>query len=114
MLPGARLAGRYLVAAQDQPAGGDWFDAIPLPEGTVALVAGDVVGHGVTASAAMGQLRAVLADRLADGAGLAQALGAVDRMATRTPSARAATLALQCSTRPAGSCGMSPAGIRSR
>jgi serine phosphatase RsbU (regulator of sigma subunit) len=61
VLPRARIAARYLVAGHEQAAGGDWFDAIPLADGSVALVVGDVVGHGVAASAAMGQLRAVLA-----------------------------------------------------
>ena len=60
VLPGVDLAGRYLVAAQDQAAGGDWFDAVPLADTTVALVVGDIVGHGVAASAAMGQLRSVV------------------------------------------------------
>jgi serine phosphatase RsbU (regulator of sigma subunit) len=54
-----------VVAGHEQAAGGDWFDAIPLADGRVALVVGDVVGHGVAASAAMGQLRAVLAELLA-------------------------------------------------
>ena len=64
VLPQTRIAARYLVAGHEQAAGGDWFDAIVLADGIVALVVGDVVGHGVTASAAMGQLRAVLNDRL--------------------------------------------------
>lgn len=37
--------------------GGDWFDVIPLPGSRVALVVGDVVGHGLRAAATMGQLR---------------------------------------------------------
>ncbi|WUC77165.1 SpoIIE family protein phosphatase [Streptomyces sp. NBC_00536] len=37
--------------------GGDWFDVIPLPGSRVALVVGDVVGHGLHAAAAMGRLR---------------------------------------------------------
>ncbi len=55
-------------------AGGDWFDAIPLADGGVALVVGDVVGHGVVASAAMGQLHAVLGDALATRCPPAEAL----------------------------------------
>jgi PAS domain S-box-containing protein len=96
VLPGARIAASYLLAGDggdvDTAAGGDWFDAVPRPGGRVALAVGDVVGHGIAASAAMGQLRAVLADRLDEGADLAAALGAADRLARRTPGARAATV----------------------
>ncbi|MGY1742811.1 MULTISPECIES: SpoIIE family protein phosphatase [unclassified Blastococcus] len=94
VLPGARIAARYLVADRDQVAGGDWFDAIPLSDGTVALVVGDVVGHGVAASAAMGQLRAVLADALVTGAGPAVALARADAFAARARRLRATTVAL--------------------
>ncbi|WP_455771610.1 SpoIIE family protein phosphatase [Streptomyces hygroscopicus] len=49
------------VAHRYQPArsgvGGDWFDVIPLPGARVALVVGDVVGHGLHAAATMGRLR---------------------------------------------------------
>ncbi|MGW1951083.1 ATP-binding SpoIIE family protein phosphatase, partial [Streptomyces sp. NPDC001940] len=40
-----------------QGVGGDWFDVIPLPGFRVALVVGDVVGHGLHAAATMGRLR---------------------------------------------------------
>jgi len=94
VLPRVRIAARYLVAGQEQAAGGDWFDAIPLDGGAVALVVGDVVGHGVAASAAMGQLRAVLAELLAAEDDLGQVLRRADAFAARMPSLRAATLAL--------------------
>ena len=94
VLPGVQLAARYLVAGQDQAAGGDWFDAIPVPGGTVALVVGDVVGHGVAASAAMGQLRAVLTERLTGEPDLAVVLDQVDTFAARNRPLRAATLCL--------------------
>jgi hypothetical protein len=94
MLPRARIAARYLVAGLEQAAGGDWFDAIPLDGGDIALVVGDVVGHGATASAAMGQLRAVLAELLAAEDDLGQVLRRADAFAARMPSLRATTLAL--------------------
>ncbi|MEU6478743.1 SpoIIE family protein phosphatase [Streptomyces sp. NPDC047017] len=49
-------ASRYLPAAR-AGVGGDWFDVIPLSGTRVALVVGDVIGHGVGASATMGRLR---------------------------------------------------------
>lgn len=51
------------VAAHYAPGGrvgvgGDFYDAVPLPNGSLALVIGDVMGHGVAAAAAMAQIRA--------------------------------------------------------
>ncbi|MES4901152.1 MULTISPECIES: SpoIIE family protein phosphatase [unclassified Streptomyces] len=51
------VAFRYLPAGSQAGVGGDWFDVIPLSGSRVALVVGDVVGHGVNASATMGRLR---------------------------------------------------------
>ncbi|WP_323136429.1 SpoIIE family protein phosphatase [Streptomyces sp. NBC_01446] len=51
------VASRYLPADSEIGVGGDWFDVIPLSGARVALVVGDVVGHGIAASAAMGRLR---------------------------------------------------------
>ncbi|WP_225850515.1 SpoIIE family protein phosphatase [Streptomyces sp. HPF1205] len=51
------LAARYLPAGSGSEVGGDWFDVIPLSGARVALVVGDVVGHGIHASATMGRLR---------------------------------------------------------
>ncbi|MET8405785.1 SpoIIE family protein phosphatase [Streptomyces sp900116325] len=66
LLPQARVvmtagetAGIYLPCGAG-PAGGlsgDWFDVIPLSSARVALVVGDVVGHGLRAAAAMGRMR---------------------------------------------------------
>ncbi|MEU1600935.1 SpoIIE family protein phosphatase [Streptomyces sp. NPDC005708] len=53
-------AGRYLPADTDAGVGGDWFDVIPLSGARVALVVGDVVGHGINAAVAMGRLRAAV------------------------------------------------------
>ncbi|WP_354642827.1 SpoIIE family protein phosphatase [Kitasatospora camelliae] len=50
-------AGVYLPTDPATGVGGDWFDVIPLSSARVALVAGDVVGHGLQATATMGRLR---------------------------------------------------------
>ncbi|MGW0086532.1 SpoIIE family protein phosphatase [Streptomyces sp. NPDC003393] len=56
----AEVAWRYLPADSHHGIGGDWFDVIPLSGARVALVVGDVVGHGVNAAAKMGQLRTAM------------------------------------------------------
>ncbi|WP_431954983.1 SpoIIE family protein phosphatase [Actinacidiphila sp. bgisy167] len=53
-------ASRYQPADMDHGVGGDWFDVIPLSGARVALVVGDVVGHGLHAAATMGTLRAAV------------------------------------------------------
>lgn len=77
MLPCTRLAAHYLVAGTELAAGGDWFDAVPLPDDRLALLIGDVVGHGAAAAAAMGQLRAIAVQALRDGA---DAVSTVERL----------------------------------
>jgi anti-anti-sigma factor len=94
VLPRLRMAAHYLAAGQSDQAGGDWFDAIPLADGSVALVVGDVVGHGVAAAAAMGQFCAVLRDLLATEPELRTVVDRADAFAARTPALRAATMAL--------------------
>ncbi|MBB4682911.1 SpoIIE family protein phosphatase [Amycolatopsis jiangsuensis] len=92
VLPRVHIAGSYLLADADTAAGGDWFDGVTLPGGQVGLVVGDVVGHGVSASAVMGQLRAITAERLQAGATIPEALTALDAVANRIPGAHAATV----------------------
>ncbi|MEU2433017.1 SpoIIE family protein phosphatase [Streptomyces sp. NPDC007861] len=55
--PAVEVAHRYLPADVTTGVGGDWFDVIPLSGLRVALVVGDVVGHGIHAAATMGRLR---------------------------------------------------------
>jgi GAF domain-containing protein len=52
-----QVVSRYLPADSLAGIGGDWFDVIPLSGARVALVVGDVAGHGLHASATMGRLR---------------------------------------------------------
>ncbi|MBN0048452.1 sodium/proline symporter PutP [Streptomyces actuosus] len=51
------VASWYLPADAPSGVGGDWFDVIPLSGARVALVVGDVVGHGMNAATTMGRLR---------------------------------------------------------
>ncbi|MGW0998964.1 SpoIIE family protein phosphatase [Streptomyces sp. NPDC002520] len=54
---GLEIAVRYRPAGVGTEVGGDWFDVLPLSDGKVGLIVGDVMGSGVRAAAIMGQLR---------------------------------------------------------
>ncbi|HEX2072666.1 MAG TPA: SpoIIE family protein phosphatase [Geodermatophilus sp.] len=60
LLPDVRLSGSYHRASSVRAAGGDWYDAVPLGSGRLALVVGDAVGHGVPAAGAMSRLRGAM------------------------------------------------------
>src|SRR4051795_7280667 len=67
LLPDLWLSGSYHRASSVRAAGGDWYDAVPLGDGRLALVVGDAVGHGVLAAGAMSRLRgAMRSSALAD------------------------------------------------
>jgi len=57
---GFALTARYLPGVDGDAVGGDWYDAFPLPDGCVGVAMGDVVGRGIKAAAAMGELRNAL------------------------------------------------------
>jgi PAS domain S-box-containing protein len=59
-IPGVALASRYEPGDNGATVGGDWYDAIALPGGRVAVAIGDVVGRGISAAATMGQMRSAL------------------------------------------------------
>ncbi|MGW7328978.1 SpoIIE family protein phosphatase [Streptomyces sp. NPDC054840] len=52
--------GRYLPGTLGMDVGGDWYDVVETGAGLLALVIGDVQGHGVAAAATMGQLRSAV------------------------------------------------------
>lgn len=81
-IAGLEIASTYLPATEYQ-LGGDWWDAVALPDGRTAFVVGDVAGHGVSAVAAMTQVRTALRAYLFDGAGPAACLDALDRLMDR-------------------------------
>jgi PAS domain-containing protein len=56
-LPAVTAAARYLPAGDGMDAGGDWYDVIPLSADRVALVIGDVMGHGLPEAVIMARLR---------------------------------------------------------
>ena len=84
--PDVSVEADYLPANGVFEVGGDWYDALERPDGALTLVVGDVVGHGVSAIAAMGQLSSV-SRAVADEASPARLLDYLDRLARRVPSA---------------------------
>lgn len=59
-VPGVHLSARYRPAGGDVDVGGDWYDAVRLPDGRLALAVGDVMGKGVRAASVMAQVRNAL------------------------------------------------------
>jgi hypothetical protein len=57
---GVQMAARYFAAPDVSQVGGDWYDAFTRPDGAIALVIGDVVGHDLDAAAGMAQVRSML------------------------------------------------------
>ncbi|WP_448609381.1 SpoIIE family protein phosphatase [Geodermatophilus sp. URMC 60] len=72
-VPGVALAARYRPSAADV-VGGDWYDLVPLPSGRLAIVLGDVAGHGLAAASVTAQLRHALRAHLLRDRGPAAAL----------------------------------------
>ncbi|MFD6890115.1 SpoIIE family protein phosphatase [Streptomyces sp. NPDC059957] len=64
---GALIAVRYRAARMGRDIGGDWYDVVPLGEGRVGVMIGDVEGHDTDAAAVMGQLRIALRAYIAEG-----------------------------------------------
>ncbi|MFI7400503.1 PP2C family protein-serine/threonine phosphatase [Streptomyces sp. NPDC049541] len=99
MMPTPRHLGPHQAAVRYRPAigdlnvCGDWYDLVDLPGDRMAVAVGDVVGHGLAAACAMGQLHSALsaATRVADGP--AQALEALDMYACSVDGAESATVA---------------------
>ncbi|WP_217169818.1 SpoIIE family protein phosphatase [Streptomyces sp. AC512_CC834] len=86
--PLVETAYRYLPARDG--VGGDWFDVIPLPGARVALVVGDVVGHGLHAAATMGRLRTAVHNFSALDLPPEELLGHLDELASRIDGAESA------------------------
>ena len=90
---GCEIDAVYRPAESGMEAGGDWYDAYWLEEGeTIALVVGDVVGHGVDAAATMGQLRSVVRALSSTGLGPGTLLEHLDQYAGRHGVGKMCTL----------------------
>ncbi|MFI6943958.1 PP2C family protein-serine/threonine phosphatase [Streptomyces sp. NPDC050418] len=86
---GVQLAARHRTGPR---GGGDWFDALPLPEGALGLAVGSVTGSGPSAVAAMGRLRASLrAYAVMEGEDPVAVLSDLELLLRLTEPARSAT-----------------------
>ncbi|MET8833640.1 SpoIIE family protein phosphatase [Micromonospora sp. NPDC004540] len=91
-LPGAVVASRYLPGSADVEVGGDWYDVIGTAGDELVLVIGDVVGKGVRAAAAMGQLRNALRAYVLEGYDPGEVLTRLNRLVGTTEGGSFATL----------------------
>jgi GAF domain-containing protein/anti-sigma regulatory factor (Ser/Thr protein kinase) len=91
---GGALARRYVASAEPGRVGGDWYDAIPLPDGRILLCVGDVVGRGPQAAAVMGQLRSAVGILAAEDPAPGTILDRLAGFATSVPDAMGTTAAL--------------------
>jgi PAS domain S-box-containing protein len=80
---GLASAARYLAGAEGVRVGGDWYDVFLLEGGEVALVIGDVAGHGLAAAGTMGHLRAQLRATAHSGVGPGQTVSQLDQLVHR-------------------------------
>ncbi|OKK18193.1 phosphatase [Streptomyces sp. CB00455] len=88
-VPGVQLAARHHAGPR---GGGDWYDALPLPEGALGLAVGSVTGSGPSAVAAMGRLRASLrAYAVMEGEDPVAVLSDLELLLRLTEPARSAT-----------------------
>ena len=84
-IPGLTVEARYLPAGIVDGMGGDFYDGVVLADGSLAVIVGDVTGHGVAAAADMAQVRAVLTTLLVTGTPLDAALSSARRALDHDP-----------------------------
>ena len=89
---GVEIATVYRPGSETLEVGGDWYDVFRLGDTTLALVVGDVVGHGLDAAVAMGQLRGAVR-ALAPTGSPSHVLDALDLFVEQVPQGAMATLA---------------------
>jgi PAS domain S-box-containing protein len=92
-VPGFAVSARYQPAATEPGVGGDWFDVIPIPGGSIGLVMGDVAGKGLVAASMVGQLRSALRAYALEGHEPARVVEQLNRLLwTDASESRMATL----------------------
>ena len=109
-IEGLQISARYLPAGHGEAVGGDWYDAVELKDGRVALVVGDVVGHGLRAAAAMGQLRNAFRAYALVESSPAEVMSRVNRLTIRSGDEIIATALLLMLDRETGELTYASAG----
>ena len=109
-IDGVAMAARYLPAGKGAAIGGDWYDALELKDGRVALVVGDVVGHGLRAAATMGQLRNACRAYALVEASPAEVVARINRLVTSAGEDAMATLLYLVLDRETGDVAFTSAG----
>jgi Stage II sporulation protein E (SpoIIE) len=92
-VPGLVVGVTYRAADDELEVGGDWYDVIALPADRAGLVIGDIVGHNLAATSAMGQLRSALRATARYRPEPADLLEVADQLAGRIDGAQSATMA---------------------
>ena len=92
--PGLEIGAVYQSAVTTLEVGGDWYDVVELGDDRLLLVVGDVVGRGVGAAAAVGQLRSALRALALFDHGPAELLERLDPFVSGIPSAYCTTIAV--------------------
>ena len=90
---GVDLAVRYLPGVRQTEISGDWYDVIPLPDGRVGVVIGDVVGRGIEAAGTMSQLRTALRAYAIEGLEPAEVVAKLHRLVDHLGVGLSTTLA---------------------
>lgn len=90
-VPGWEVAGHYSPSGRTE-VGGDFYDAVPLPDGRLAIFVGDVMGRGVTAAAAMAQMRAAVRAYIAVDPTPEAVMAKLDAMFAQFPTDQLVTL----------------------
>lgn len=92
-VPGWIVSAGYSPGSEHLEVGGDLFDVTVAPDGTLVVVVGDVVGHGLGAAAAMGALRSAARALTLVSAGPGEVIDGLNRFAATTPGVKGATVA---------------------
>ncbi|HEX6286888.1 MAG TPA: SpoIIE family protein phosphatase, partial [Acidimicrobiia bacterium] len=112
--PGVDIAARYEAAGEAQEVGGDWYDTIQLRDDRLALVVGDMVGHGMEAMISMGRTRTALSALAVHSESPSALLSELDQFVSQSAGSTYATifyavLDLQAGTVTYSSAGHPPA-----